>query len=136
MDQFPRSLYHDNYGEITVESQETMDLALSRGYKRVAPRANTIPKIKARIGQLEKELATLKSDLEVLVHDEEVATKAARIAEKMQADEAARAAADVKAGAAAEEKAAREAEAARAAAAKAKAEEEVAAAKGKGSKYK
>ena len=91
MDQFPRSLYHENYGEIHIENQETMDLALSRGFKRTPQKLNTVPKLKTRIAQLEKELAIEKQNLDALIREEEVAAKAASILEKMQSDEAAKA---------------------------------------------
>lgn len=87
---FPRKMYNEAQDVIEVECQETMDLALSRGWKRVPPALNTIPKIKARIAELEGELTELKENLTAKIHETEVAMKAEQILDKMKAEEEAR----------------------------------------------
>jgi regulator of replication initiation timing len=122
---FPKKLYHENYGVIEADSQETMDLALSRGFKRVPPALNTIPKLKDRIVEVEAELKELKENLKAKIHENEVAMKAEEILEKMRADTAKK---DAEAQAKAEKQAAKdalEAEKKAAADAKAAAEAEV-----------
>lgn len=122
---FPRNLYHDTYGVIEVDGQETMDLALSRGFKRVPPALNTIPKLKAKIAEVEAELKELKENLAAKIHETEVAMKANEILEKMQIEKAKK---DAEAAKQAEERALQEeleAEEKAAAEAKAKAEAEV-----------
>lgn len=122
---FPRKLYNEAQDVIEADSQETLDLALSRGWKLVPPALNTIPKLKAKIAQVEAELKELKENLAAKIHENEVAMKAEEILEKMRSDTAKK---DAEAQKQAEEQAAKEeaeAEAKAAADAKAKAEAEV-----------
>lgn len=125
---FPRNLYHETYGVIEVESQETMDLAIERGFKRVPPALNTIPKLEKKIAEVEAELKELKENLAAKKHETEIAIKAEEILEKMRTDAAEK---DAEAQRVAEEQAAKEekeAEEKAAAEAKAKAEAELGAA--------
>jgi len=103
---FPRNMYHETYGVISADCQETMDLALSRGFKRVPPALNSIPKLKSKIAEVEAELKELKENLAAKEHETEIAMKAAEILEKMQAEAAAK---EVEATKVAEEQAAKEA---------------------------
>ena len=122
---FPKNMYNDAQDVIEVDSQETMDLALSRGWKRVPPALNTIPKLKAKIAEVEAELKELKENLAAKQHETEIAMKAEEILGKMKAETAAK---EAEATKLAEEQAAKEeleAEEKDAAEAKAKAEEEV-----------
>jgi hypothetical protein len=81
-------MYNDVQDVIEVDSQETLDLALSRGWKLVPPALNTIPKLKDKIAEVEKELKELKQNLAAKIHETEVAMQAEKILEKMQADKA------------------------------------------------
>ena len=89
-DTFPKNLYHEQYGVIEADSQETLDLALSRGWKRVPPALNTVPKLEARVAEVEAELKELKENLVAKKHEVEIAMKAEEILAKMQADKAAK----------------------------------------------
>ncbi len=86
---FPKKLYNDAQDVIEADSQETLDLALSRGWKLVPPALNTIPKLKERIAEVEAELKDLKENLAAKIHETEIAMKAEEILGKMQADKAA-----------------------------------------------
>lgn len=122
---FPKKMYNDAQDVIEADCQETLDLALSRGWKLVPTALNTIPKLKARVAEVEAELKELKENLAAKIHETEVAMKAEEILGKMQAEKAAK---DAKAQKLAEEQAAQEeleAEEKAAAEAKAKAEAEV-----------
>jgi chromosome segregation ATPase len=124
---FPRNMYHEDYGVISVESEATMELALSRGWKRVPPALNTIPKLKAKITEVEAELKELKENLAAKIHETEIAMKAEEILGKMRVETAAK---EAEAQKVAEEQAAKEAAEAEGKAeaeAKAAAEAEVAA---------
>jgi len=102
---FPRNMYNDAQDVIAVDSQETMDLAISRGWKRVPPALNTIPKLKAKIIEVEAELKELKENLAAKIHETEIAIKAEEILGKMRADTAAK---DAEAQELAEKQAAKE----------------------------
>ena len=123
---FPKKLYNEARDVIEADCQETLDLALSRGWKIVPPALNTVPKLKEKIAEVEAELKDLKENLKAKIHENEVAMKAEEILEKMRAEKAEQ---DEKAQAKAEKQAAKEeaeAEKKAAADAKAKAEAEVA----------
>jgi len=87
---FPRKMYNDAHDVIEVDSQETLDLAQSRGWKLVPPALNTIPKLKERVAEVEVELKELKENLAAKIHETEIAMKAEEILGKMQADKAAK----------------------------------------------
>lgn len=103
---FPKKLYNDAHDVIEADCQETLDLALSRGWKLVPPALNTIPLLKARIAEVEAELKDLKENLAAKIHETEIAMKAEEILAKMQADKAAH---EAEARKVAEEQAAKEA---------------------------
>jgi regulator of protease activity HflC (stomatin/prohibitin superfamily) len=124
---FPKKMYNDSQDVIEADCQETLDLALSRGWKLVPAALNTIPLLKAKVAEVEAELKELKENLKAKIHENEVAMKAEEILEKMRAEKALQ---DEKAQAKAEKQAAKEeaeAEKKDAADAKAAAEAEVAA---------
>ena len=117
-DTFPKKMYNDAHDVIEVDCEATMELALSRGWKRVPPALNTIPLLKAKVAEVEAELKELKENLKAKIHENEVAMKAEEILEKMRAEKALQ---DEKAQAKAEKQAAKEeAEAEKQAAADAK----------------
>jgi hypothetical protein len=86
---FPRKLYNDAHDVIEADCQETLELALSRGWKLVPPALNTIPKLKEKIAEVEAELKELKENLAAKIHETEIAMKAEEILEKMRAEKAA-----------------------------------------------
>jgi membrane protein involved in colicin uptake len=87
---FPKKMYNDVQDVIEVDCQATLDLAISRGWKRVPPALNTIPKLKAKIAEVEAELKELKENLASKVHETEVAMQAEKILEKMQSEKSAK----------------------------------------------
>lgn len=82
--EFPRSLYHEKYGEIKIDSQETMDLALSRGFTRTPPRLNTSEKLKVRIAEMEHELKMEKQNLVEMIREEQVLAKAEELVKQAE----------------------------------------------------
>lgn len=132
---FPRKLYNEAQDVIEADCQETLDLALSRGWKLVPPALNTIPKLKSKIAQVEAELKELKENLAAKQHETEIAIKAEEILSKMKAESAAK---EAEAHKAADEQVAKEEKEAEEAAANdaiARAEAEVAAPAPKGVEF-
>lgn len=87
---FPRKLYNEQQDVIEADCQATLELALSRGWRLVPSALNTVPKLEAKIAEVEKELKELKANLVAKKHEIEIAMKAEEILAKMQADKAAK----------------------------------------------